>query len=87
MTAKTHRPEVESLCDEHRDRAWRDRFNARWHYDDIGGWVRTRERDEASTFGLKPIERYGPFTEDHSCPYFLEGPGPAHGGAAQDTPL
>lgn len=60
--------EVSALNAEHRDRAWRDRFGARWHYDGLGGWIRTGDADEASTFGLKPIERYGPFAEDRRCP-------------------
>ncbi|WP_207626284.1 MULTISPECIES: hypothetical protein [Mycolicibacterium] len=59
---------VSALSAEHRDRAWRDRFDARWHYDWLGGWIRTGDDDEASTFGLRPIERYGPFTEDRGCP-------------------
>ncbi|XAL85112.1 mobile element MPME [Mycolicibacterium phage phi1_186001] len=62
--------DVPHLSSEHRDRAWRDRFNARWHYD-YGGWIRTRPQDDASTFALIPDERYGPFVEDHSCPYCL----------------
>lgn len=44
----------------HQDRAWRDRFGARWHYA-YGGWVRTPPNAEASTFGLKPGEQFGPF--------------------------
>ncbi|WP_076202661.1 hypothetical protein [Mycolicibacterium fortuitum] len=60
--------EVPALNTEHCDRAWRDRFGARWHYDGLGGWIRTGDADEASTFGLRPIERYGPFTEDRRCP-------------------
>lgn len=59
---------VPALSAEHRDRAWRDRFDARWHYDGLGGWIRTGDEYEASTFGLRPIERYGPFTEDRRCP-------------------
>lgn len=70
MPATTQSPYVPHLSPEHRDRAWRDRFNARWHYD-YGGWIRTRPRDEASTSALTPDKRYGPFTEDHSCPYCL----------------
>ncbi|QDM57468.1 hypothetical protein SEA_MAHAVRAT_84 [Mycobacterium phage Mahavrat] len=70
MKAQTHGTDVPHLSSEHRDRAWRDRFNARWHYD-YGGWIRTRPQDDASTFALIPDERYGPFVEDHSCPYCL----------------
>lgn len=44
----------------HRNRAWRDRFGARWHFA-YGGWVRTPQGAEASVFGLKPGERFGPF--------------------------
>jgi hypothetical protein len=70
MKAQTQGTDVQYLSSEHRDRAWRDRFNARWHYD-YGGWIRTRPQDDASTFALIPDERYGPFVEDHSCPYCL----------------
>lgn len=66
-TATAIGSEVPALDTEHRDRAWRDRFDARWHYDGLGGWIRTADDYEASTFGLKPIERYGPFTEDRRC--------------------
>lgn len=44
----------------HRNRVWRDRFGARWHFA-YGGWVRTPRGAEASVFGLKPSERFGPF--------------------------
>lgn len=62
--------QVQSLSAEHRDSAWRDRFNARWHYD--GGWIRTREQDESSLFGLRPGEHFGPFIKDDSCSYCLQ---------------
>ncbi|ALF00840.1 hypothetical protein SEA_FROSTY24_59 [Mycobacterium phage Frosty24] len=70
MPTTEHGSDVQHLSPEHRDRAWRDRFNARWHYD-YGGWIRTRPQDEASTFALIPTKHYGPFTEDHSCPACL----------------
>lgn len=70
MKTSTQGTDVPHLSSEHRDRAWRDRFNARWHYD-YGGWIRTRPQDDASTFALIPDKRYGPFAEDHSCPYCL----------------
>ncbi|AER48446.1 hypothetical protein AVANI_41 [Mycobacterium phage Avani] len=70
MKASTQGTDIPHLSSEHRDRAWRDRFNARWHHD-YGGWIRTRPQDDASTFALIPDERYGPFVEDHSCPYCL----------------
>ncbi|QXO12885.1 MPME1 protein [Mycobacterium phage Latretium] len=70
MKASTQGTDIPHLSSEHRDRAWRDRFNARWHHD-YGGWIRTRPQDEASTFALIPTKHYGPFTEDHSCPACL----------------
>ncbi|RTZ46904.1 hypothetical protein CJN95_015960 [Mycobacteroides abscessus subsp. abscessus] len=54
---------------------WRDRFGARWHYDS-GGWIRTPLRADASRFGLRPDERYGPFFPDNSpsCPIKAANP-------------
>lgn len=67
MPTTTREAHVLHLTAEHRDRAWRDRFNARWHYA-YGGWIRTRPRDEASTFALTPDKRYGPFAEITRAP-------------------
>lgn len=71
MIAASHPLGISSLGVEHRNRAWRDRFHARWHYDDCGGWIRTGALDEESLFGMRPTENFGPFTEDDACPCCL----------------